>query len=64
MIFVVFVLSNLPFALLDLTGWPSSLLKYKIQEEKAVPVSQLKSICTESSSRLFDPVSGELGYLL
>ena len=40
-IFVVFVLCNIPFAVLDLTGWPSSLLQYKIQEEKAVPVGLL-----------------------
>lgn len=38
-IFGVFVLSNVPFGLLDLTGWPPSLLKYKIQEEKPVPVN-------------------------
>ena len=34
----MFVLSNLPFAVLDLTGFPASLLKYKIQDEKAIPV--------------------------
>ena len=34
-----FVLVNLPFAFLDLTGRPRALLKYKIQEEKPVPVS-------------------------
>jgi len=36
---VVFVVVNLPFALLDLTGSPEFLLKYKIQDEKEVPVS-------------------------
>ncbi len=44
-IFGVFVLSNVPFGLLDLTGWPPSLLKYKIQEEKPVPVRIEPEMC-------------------
>jgi hypothetical protein len=42
--FAVFVLTNSFFAVLDLTGRPSFLLKYKIQEEKTIPVSPLLSI--------------------
>ena len=34
-----FVLVNSFFAFLDLTGKPEFLVKYKIQEEKSVPVS-------------------------
>lgn len=37
--FAVFVVANSFFAVLDLTGQPSFLLKYKIQEEKTIPVS-------------------------
>ena len=33
-IFAAFVMSNVPFGLLDLTGWPSPLVKYKIQDQK------------------------------
>ena len=36
---VIFVLANAFFTVLDLTGKPEFLLKYKIQEDKAVPVS-------------------------
>lgn len=36
---LAFLIVNLPFAFLDLTGRPRTLLKYKIQEEKPVPVS-------------------------
>ncbi len=36
---VVFVLVNSFFAFLDLTGRPAFLVKYKIQEAKALPVS-------------------------
>lgn len=35
---IVFLLVNIPYTVLDLTGFPASLLKYKIQDEKAVPV--------------------------
>lgn len=41
-LFVVFVLMNIPFAVLDLTGFPAFLLKYKIQDDKKVPVRQLQ----------------------
>ena len=34
---IVFWTSNLLFISLDLFGFPSSLLKYKVQEEKKVP---------------------------
>ena len=37
--FAVFVAVNSFFAVLDLTGRPACLLRYKIQEEKTVPVS-------------------------
>ena len=33
-----FILSNTFFTFLDLTGKPEFMLKYKIQEEKTVPV--------------------------
>ena len=36
---IVYLASNIFFTYLDLTGRPAALLKYKIQEEKAVPVS-------------------------
>ena len=39
-IFVVFVVTNSFLAVLDLTGRPAFLVKYKIQEEKTVPVSK------------------------
>lgn len=42
--FAVFVLANSFFAVLDLTGRPSFLLKYKIQEEKTIPVSKSLSV--------------------
>lgn len=38
----MFVVANSFFAVLDLTGRPSFLLRYKIQEEKTVPVSVLE----------------------
>ena len=34
----MFVIANLFFGILDLTGKPEFLLNYKIQEEKTVPV--------------------------
>ena len=36
---IVYLTSNIFFTYLDLTGSPAALLKYKIQEEKGVPVS-------------------------
>jgi len=39
--FAVFVVVNFFFAVVDLTGKPEFLLKYKIQEEKTVPVCKL-----------------------
>lgn len=36
-----FVVGNIFFIVLDLTGKPSVMLKYKIQDEKHVPVSDL-----------------------
>ena len=36
---IVYFASNAFFTYLDLTGKPAALLKYKIQEEKGVPVS-------------------------
>jgi hypothetical protein len=36
---IVYLTSNIFFTYLDLTGRPAALLKYKIQEEKGVPVS-------------------------
>ena len=44
--FVIFIACNLFFAVLDLTGKPGFLLKYKIQEEKQIPVRILKPACT------------------
>ena len=35
---VVFIVGNIFFLILDLTGKPAALLKYRIQEEKSVPV--------------------------
>ncbi len=40
-----FIVVNVFFMVLDLTGKPSVFLKYKIQEEKAVPVSEQCYIC-------------------
>ena len=37
--FLTFVIANIFFVVLDLTGKPSALLQYKIQEDKGVPVS-------------------------
>lgn len=37
--FLTFIISNALLTFLDLTGKPAFLLKYKIQEEKHVPVS-------------------------
>ena len=37
--FVVFFSGNFFLIFLDLTGKPAALLKYKIQEDKGVPVS-------------------------
>ena len=39
---IVFLVGNTFFAFLDLTGKPAALLKYRIQEEKTVPVSWKK----------------------
>ena len=39
--FFVYVVVNFFFAVIDITGKPEFLLKYKIQEEKAVPVCEL-----------------------
>jgi len=39
--FFVYVVVNFFFAVIDVTGKPEFLLKYKIQEEKAVPVCEL-----------------------
>lgn len=39
---VVFIVGNIFFIILDLTGKPAALLKYRIQEEKTVPVSCTK----------------------
>ncbi|XP_064405935.1 fatty acid hydroxylase domain-containing protein 2-like isoform X2 [Halichondria panicea] len=33
------IVFNIPFAVVDLTGWPSSLVKYKTQEGKTIPVN-------------------------
>ena len=35
---LMFAVANSFFALIDLTGKPEALLKYKIQDEKTVPV--------------------------
>ena len=37
---IMFVACNAFFGVLDLTGKPEFLLKYKIQEARSVPVSQ------------------------
>ena len=37
--FLTFVIANIFFMVLDLTGRPEALLQYKIQEDKGVPVS-------------------------
>lgn len=50
-IFAVFILSNVPFGFLDLTGWPQSLVQYKMQEDKAVPVSCSLSVAIEWYTR-------------
>ena len=36
---LTFLIGNVFFIVLDLTGKPAIMLKYKIQEEKHVPVS-------------------------
>ena len=36
---IVFVVGNVFFAFVDLTGQPTFMLKYKIQKDKNVPVS-------------------------
>ena len=36
---IVYWVGNTFFIFLDLTGKPAALLKYRIQEEKSVPVS-------------------------
>ena len=54
--FIVFVVVNLLFGFLDLTGRPRALLKYKIQENKPVPVSKYIFNCVGTNSpghRLF-----------
>lgn len=38
-----FIIGNITLTILDLTGKPAFMLKYKIQEEKHVPVSELLS---------------------
>jgi len=38
MTFVVFIVANVFFMVLDLTGKPAALMKYKIQADKGVPV--------------------------
>ncbi len=40
---IVYLASNIFFTYLDLTGRPAALLKYKIQEEKGVPVRILRA---------------------
>lgn len=35
---IVFIVGNAFFVFLDLTGKPAALLKYRVQEEKSVPV--------------------------
>ena len=41
MVCITFVVANTFFMVLDLTGKPAALLKYKIQEDKGVPVSNI-----------------------
>ena len=38
MVVGTFIAANTFFMILDLTGKPAALLKYKIQEDKGVPV--------------------------
>ena len=40
-----FILLNSIFLVVDLTGWPYWLHKYKIQEQKNNPVSPLHDFC-------------------
>lgn len=50
---MTFVVGNVFFVVLDLTGKPACMLKYKIQEEKGVPVSNIRRIgvvCVVSSA--------------
>ena len=44
---VVFILANAFFTFVDVTGYPSFMLQYKIQEDKNVPVRQTdkQSLC-------------------
>lgn len=44
---LVFLAGNSFFIFLDLTGKPAALLKYRVQEEKTVPVS-----CTQDCSHV------------
>ena len=48
--FLVYLVSNAFFTYLDLTGKPAALLKYKIQEEKGVPVSWDEFNCMQDSA--------------
>ena len=61
---IVYLASNIFFTYLDLTGKPAALLKYKIQEEKGVPVSLAialhKTHYTAKTKGLVKPI---LGYL-
>ena len=55
---IVFWTSNLLFISLDLFGFPSSLLKYKVQEEKKVPYvcSNMSTVNVLNFQRLFPSV--------
>ena len=52
----VFASANLFFAVLDLTGKPEFLLKYKMQDEKNVPVSYLHSWISPGANKLHNMV--------
>ena len=49
--FFVYVVVNFFFAVIDITGKPEFLLKYKIQEEKAVPVRELACVFVSRTLR-------------
>ena len=48
-----FIVGNIFFLVLDLTGKPACILKYKIQEEKGVPVSVCVCVCVTEGYVLF-----------
>ena len=53
---LMFAVANSFFAVIDLTGKPEALLKYKIQDEKTVPVCMHVCVCV-----YVIPIAGKFG---